>query len=672
MEVATLGGLLGIGYLVSKVLPKKGVMPSNMTSAPARTITKEGFVPVARGPDRSALTQMSKGASATGFGPELDMMYKYTSGQTYSSEPNPGPHGTAFSYGTQRPPLSPAQPSPAMKPELQPIGSNKALVEFRSDNIEQMPNYSKEKFVVSPLSGEQIPSEEYIHNNMQPYFGGRIKQNTNFDANKGILDAYNGSASLQFKKQEVETMFDSARAPYGNPFGMEDNTNFFQSRIEEPTSRKGEKPFESIRVGPGINDKGGLAGKGGFQQFEVNEIMRPRTTNQLRVETNPKDEYTKPIIPGAHYIGTSSDNPGEVRKYKPDRFYVDETGERFFTTTGGLIKETVRSVQVLPHTTRPETSVERFGTATSQDHVASYTAGSYRAPMTQQYSGAGYRNATMEGYSVSDPDTPQADHGRSSFVARPNERSDTSERGVALNLVPAEAGNVSIHYKDGARPTRRSEIVGAIRIAGAPVGYADATPAITIWDPQDVARTTVKESTILLDKFGIASPASAPTRLKVYDPDDIARPTQKSCISKNSWYGPSMAAAQDFMDTTAASNMRTNPNKEVIARRRKPIAGAGNVAVFTGDHGNQTSQKLDIDFINNHAPVITRPVSLPPGTGDMGRTEFRVPLKLDVSRVRNTVEMISAVENNPLQQSLARNARNDDHIIQELRQTMKK
>jgi hypothetical protein len=66
---------------------------------------------------------------------------------------------------------------------------------------------------------------------MQPFFGGRIKQNIAPQANTSRLDSYNGNGSTQIKKREVENMFETSRAPYGNPFGMEDNTDFFQSRI---------------------------------------------------------------------------------------------------------------------------------------------------------------------------------------------------------------------------------------------------------------------------------------------------------------------------------------------------------------------------------------------------------------------------------------------------------
>lgn len=702
MEVAALFGLLGLGYGVSKISKNQGsstataersqestavAMAQNYKAAqtippanreyPLLTKTKEGFMPAARGPNSDPLTVAPKGASAVGFGPDLDMMYQVANGQTYPSEPSTGPYGTAFGYASNKPPYAPMSNTPGTRPSPSPIDSNVPLVEYRSDNTEAYANYIDSKYVVSPLSGQRIPSKEFTHNNMQPFFGARIKQNTAPAANTSMLDAYNGTGSTQIKKREVENMFETSRAPYGNPYGMEDNTEFFQSRVtsQAPMARNGERPFEPTKVGSGIGEKFGFSGKGGFQQLEINEIMRPKDTNELRVATNPKETYDTPMVPGSHFIGTNAEvsDVGEVRKYKPDSFYIDQSGERFFVTTGDLIKETVRSVQVLPHTTRPETSVEYEGAASSQDFGESYVTGSYRMPMSQQYGGAGYRNADMTGYYTKDTGAAEADYGKSSYEIRPNERNETSERVMALNPMPADNGLVTTHYTDDARPTRRSETVGNIRMTGTPITYAERAPAITVWDPKDIARTTVKESTIYLDRMGVVGGdgASATNRLKVYDPDDIARATQKAQLSAGlSWTGPGGNGAwNDTMDPTFAYNMRTNPNKEQIARGRKPIGGSGTSATFNGDPGKQWSKKLDADFINDRALAVNRPAfGVTPGVGDIGRTEYRVPLKLDISRERNQYDAVSAVDNNPLMQSLRKNAEIDDAAINEYKQ----
>ena len=465
-------------------------------------------------------------------------------------------------------------------------------------------------------------------------------------------------------------MFDTARAPYGNPYGLESSADFIQSRINDPRSRAGERPFEPIRVAPAVNEGFGTSGKGGFQQYEVNDYMMKniRRTDDIRTADNPKLTYNQPVVPGQHFIGGAAQDAGEVRKYRPDTFYIDETGERLFVTTGDLIKEATRPVQVLKHTTRPETSTDAVGPATSQEFGESYVTGSYRTPMSQQYGGAGYRNADMTSYTSANTDAAENDYGRSGIEIRPNERNLTGERVMGLNLAPAEAGALTVHYDDPSRPTRREETSGTIRQTGTPVGYAGGAPAITVWDPNDVARTTVKEGTIKWDHMGIAASASAPNKLKVYDPEDIAKPTQKSQLSaKSDYFGSPNATNKDFTSHDSAYNMRSNPLKEQIAKGRNPLHGnGGNLAVFDGSI-HQTTRRLDGDSVNDRSNAVNRVVSIPTGVGDIGKVNYRVPLKLDVSQQRNTRDMLSAVYDNPLMasQDLTRNAKHDDIMYEE-------
>jgi hypothetical protein len=661
MEALALFSVVGLGYIVTKLSGKAN---------------SEGFQSNAqRGPNADPITQAARGAAPRASSQELDFRYANLMGNPPApSEPVPGIQGTLTNYS---PPQVRSVPmSPGLQPSPEPIDSATPDVAMNPTGIEAQPNYVEGDFLTSELTGNKVASSDFKHNNMVPFFGGRVRQNVAPQSNSGILDSFTGSGINQIAKKEVETMFDTARAPYGNPFGMEDNTDFVQSRINDPRNRSGERPFEPVRVGPGVNEGFAATGKGGFQQFEVNQYMIdsvPRT-DQLRTADNPKTTYKQPVVPGQHFIGTAAQEAGEVRKYRPDRFYIDESGKRLFVTNGEVIKETTRPIQVMKHVTRPETSAEMIGPAGSQEFGESYVTGSYRSPMAQQYGGAGFRNADMTTYTTADTDAPEADYGRSGYEVRPNERNATSERNMGLNLAPAEAGALTVHYDDPSRPTRRQESVGNIRQTGTPVGYAQGAPAITVWDPNDIARTTVREGTINWNWMGQAAPgADGATRLKVYDPEDIARPTQKAQISaKSDYYGPSNSVNKDFTSHDAAYNMRTNPNKEQIAQGRDPMHGNGGaLAVFDGDI-NQTTRKLDSDIVNDRSNAVNRVVGLPTGVGDLGQVRPRVPLKLDVSRQRNTMDVVASVNANPLMatQNLAFNAEHDEKLLQEMLASM--
>jgi hypothetical protein len=648
MEAIALFGSLGLGYLITKLSGKKENFDSQQ---PQQQLTTPLFV-------------AEQGNSVKGSPQELDMQYQTRYNGNLSSEPNrnPGPRQTAFDYTTQSQPRAYTQPTP------QPIQSATSQVTMNAGSVEDEPNYMEGFEVQSHLSGKTMSTSDFTHNNMVPFFGSRVRQNVAVDTNTGILDSYTGSGVNQIQKKEVETMFNTGQTPFGNPFGLENSTAFIESRIDLPRSRAGEKPFEPVRVGAGVGERFGSTGKGGFQQMEVNQLMMEKMpkTDDLRTSDNPKLTYKQPVVPGQHFVTSSAESSGEVRKYKPDTFYIDQTGERFIGAFAqDAQKEGVRPTQVFKHQTRPETSSELIGPAASQEFGESYVTGSYRTPMAQQYGGAGYRNADMTTYYTGNTDAPEADYGRSSIEIRPNERLATSERTMGLNLTPAETGAVPTHYTDKARPTYRGETIGNIRQTGTPVGYAQGAPALTVWS-DDVARTTVKEGTVNWNYMGIMSSASQPNKLKVYDPDDIARPTQKSQISaKAEYYGVPTSAQQDFTDHTAAYNMRTNPVKEKMAKGRKPMAGNGSIAIFTGDV-YQTSKKIDADILNDRANAVNRSMDLPPGSADIGEVRYRVPLKLDISNERNQREMISAVENNPLQQSIFKNAQHDEALYQDL------
>ena len=346
MEVAALLGLIGLGYGVAKLSEPTKEKGSIVPPIPGATRPKvnEGFT-----------NSRPMGGAARGFAPDLDQMYKLPSGQSYPSEPSPGPHGNAFGYATQKPPIAPKVEFDSIMPAPESLEATKPSVAANPSGVEEDPDYSDSDFVVSPLTGQRMPSSEFKHNNMVPFFGGRVKQNVAANTNSSLLDSFTGSGIDQIKKKEVETMFNTAQTPFGNPYGLEASADFLKDRINTPRNRAGERPFEQTRVGPALGEKHGLTGKGGFQQMEVNDIMRAAmpTTDKLRVADNPKLTFKTPVIPGQRFITSSPENPGEVRKYRPDRFFVDDTGERYVGAfSEESQRETSRPIQTMEKVTR--------------------------------------------------------------------------------------------------------------------------------------------------------------------------------------------------------------------------------------------------------------------------------------------------------------------------------
>ena len=537
MEVAALAALFGVGFL--------------LTRGPAKTETeetKEGFEEAINdgsndlflpngGQPQAAYEQVR---TDPGYGtvpgkprqpsqaPEgqLDQFYRLPSGGSLSSNP------------IEQPDLYPRNllfSSPSMAPQA-PQTAVTAQVRFNTPGIEQPPNYNSGKTVISSLTGLPMTSDEFTHNNMVPFFRGSVKQNMTDDSNTSTLDNMIGTGFNQIEKREQAPLFDPHREPTGNITGLENMTDYVQDRMIVGSNRANEKPMESTRVGPGIGQGFSSLPIGGFQQIEVLEVARRNlSVDELRATSNPKLTFEGVVIPGKA-IGAQRGEIGEVRKYHPDKFFLNENGERnFVTANSDNLRPTTRSDQVMKFQARTETSTEFQGPAGPTDVKQTYTVPSFRAPFVRQHDGYGYRNADGSTYGVPDTDATNNDYGASAYELPVNQRNVTGERGQALNLVTAGAPQAMPAYdpNDVARTTVR-ETTGATDWVGSAVGVE--AKKLTVYDPNDVARTTVRETTGSTDWVGSAVGVEA-KKLTVYDPNDVARTTVRETTGSTDWVG---------------------------------------------------------------------------------------------------------------------------------------
>lgn len=516
METIAFLGLLGLGYLAAPKDKKGGEGFENSE--------EQKIAPLADIPARKFVGRASSG--------ELDMQYQISSKKReLPREPRPDLfQGDQFQYATKKSALTPSQ-NPA-------LSGGQPLLQMRPDNKETATPRSD---FVSALTGIAFNPGDFKHNNMVPFFRGQMKQNTFDGANRQVLDDYAGTGSLQFAKREQTPFFEPTKEASGNVFGMESTTNFMESRINDPRNRANETPIEPIRVGPGLNQGYTQIPSGGFQQQEGEEflIQRMPRTDDLRVATNPKLSYAKPVVPGAHFVanGGTTDTVGDVRKYRPDTFFLNENGERNFVTTGADVKAAVRSTQVVKDTTRQNTTREYAGIAGQAEGGATYTIGSNKAPLVKQHGPFGYRNADASNYFNKNTDAEQNDYGKAGVEIRPNERYYTGERVHATNMAPDEHEG-TLHYFDEAKPTRAEELEVNNRGTGNFNAMAAGLPGKqTAYDPNDMPRTTIKETTIDNDYLGVVGIAGAQPRMTAYDPNDIARTTIKETTIDNDYLG---------------------------------------------------------------------------------------------------------------------------------------
>jgi hypothetical protein len=196
------------------------------------------------------------------------------------------------------------------------------------------------------------------HNNEVPYFGAHLKQSMYSGATNGILDSHIGAGKEYFQKTEVKSFFD-AKPATGNPFGNQDESDFYQSRMVTGQHMNNTFPVDQVQVGPGANDGYTNIPKGGFQQDQYREYALPRTTDEIRVETKPKLTYELPVVPGAHIV-TQPGIQAEVKKNRPDRFAVYGM-DRANTAVGAQTAARYYPEQIMKSQARETTEKQYYG-----------------------------------------------------------------------------------------------------------------------------------------------------------------------------------------------------------------------------------------------------------------------------------------------------------------------
>ena len=244
------------------------------------------------------------------------------------------------------------------------------------------PVVARERFTDAAVTSSAIVNNDSVvysqdkgHNNMVPFFGAKVTQNMRANANSSILDTFSGTGTDYFQKREVSSFYDVVPGQ-GLPFGNQNESDFFQSRMVAGTNMKNVFPIEQTRVAPGINDGYNNLGSGGYQQFNATqEFAKPRTTDEMRTANKPKLSYDAPVIPGSHYI-TQPGLQAPVMKNRPDTFQVltDDKGELMYlnTTTGAQVAPASFPQQMFKEQQRESTNIEYYGTGGAAFTFANY------------------------------------------------------------------------------------------------------------------------------------------------------------------------------------------------------------------------------------------------------------------------------------------------------------
>ena len=416
-----------------------------------------------------------------------------------------------------------------------PEGFNQRIFNQQNDSLDFEPDQSAsnqaQQFFKSPLTGEMMKIEEFTHNNMQPFFGGQVRQNTMDGATAQILENHTGSSEVYREKTEIKNMFNMER-DVGNVFGSSNyNSEDIKLRYNPSQKRQNELPIAQIRVGPGLNQGYGWKPSGGLNQANSRDFVLPKNVNQMRTVDNPKLNYKGRLI-----MGFREGQRGVVappKKNRPETFYRN-TSDRYFKTGGAFKKPRVRSECYIKPTHRKNTK-SYYGSAAPIAKRPRQIPGMKKSNKNT-YRYPGWRNVNGQGKWKQDDKSDVervGDYGRNAIEVKPQERDVTQKRNHYSN-VKSLIQAITMPILDIFRETRKENFIGNPRPSGNM--NAQIPSKLTVRDPEDIMRTTIKETTIDNDHTGNLG-AQLPSKLTVRDPDDVMRTTIKETTIDNDHTG---------------------------------------------------------------------------------------------------------------------------------------
>jgi len=491
------------------------------------------------------------------------------------------------------------------------------------------------------LTGNYVDSTNFKHNNMTPFYGGKIKgQVYGVDKAESILDNMNGSGSQNIQKIEQAPLFKpQEHMQWAN--GAPNMSDFYQSRVNPGMKNSNVKPFESEYVGPGLNHGYGTEGSGGFNSgMESRDSWLPKTVDELRVNTNPKVEYSlnNHQGPATSYIKNLG-MEGKIEKYRPDTFFI-QTQDRWLTTTGEEKAQALRPIQEDRDTSRAVLSQPYAGVASNNEKTAPYVIGDYQEPKRAVLgvSDVGPSSAANKG-GYEDKDRFVKSH--TNYV---NNRAALRQPDTFRSGFGGAIGAVISPIMDMFRPTRKEEFSDSIRI------YGDAgttVPQSYILNPGDTTATTVKETTLFSPNSYVGNQSNAAYLIA----EQQAIANQRDTTNCSS-IGSAGGAASRYGDANYEAAYRQT-NNDIKSSTNVSRTNQGNTQIFNQSM-NVSMSKRDTDRNNNRqwAPNNMGYIQMSPEMyGPVRGGQVYDENKIGCERIQP--DLLNAFKNNPYTHSLS-------------------
>jgi hypothetical protein len=479
---------------------------------------------------------------------------------------------------------------------------------------------------------------------MMPFNGGKVKGRT-YDVNitESVLDNMIGSGSQTIKKIEQAPLF----KPEDNmqwAYGMPNQSDFYQSRVNPGMKNNNTKPFDSVMVGPGLDQGYGISGSNGYNSgMEARDKWLPKTIDQLRVDTNPRLEYE--LInhegPAYSYIKTAptAQMIGRVEKQRPDTFFINSQ-DRWLTTTGAEKGETLRSIQEMGVIRRNDIATKYMGPAGSVDIKAGHAPENFEPSRRVQLECHNVNPSSAMGKGP----TNGADNFMKSHTNYENNRSTIQQPDTLRSGFSGAIGAVIAPIMDVFRPTRKSETAQNLRI------YGEATSAVPkgyVYNPQDATPTTNKETTLYAPTFNVNNQKEG-MYVNNYNAPEATQRETSSC----QYYSTPGGAATGFGDMDYASAYRQT-NNDIKSQTIENRPNRGGTQIFN-QQMHLSTIKSDADRFDGRVnPAYSTLTSLPPSAQTYGALKASQYYNECAGCDRIQPDILNAFRDNPYTQSLS-------------------
>jgi hypothetical protein len=507
---------------------------------------------------------------------------------------------------------------------------------------------------VNLLTGQQTTAQQFKHNNMQPYFGAKIRgPSVDINNTESIMDIKQGAGSQNFSKAEIAPLFrpdENSHHPNGTP----NNSDFFQSRMNESMKMSNVTLWEPQRVGPGLNmgygsqnsdglNIGGIEGGGGFNSgMMARESWMPKSVDDLRAENKPRTTFDLNGHQGPAIYPIKMQGPnnkiGVVEKHLPEKSF--ESGpNRWFTTTGVEQAPPIRSTQVIPMENRIDTTREYYGSGSNtQNGQATYTNPDYEESKRQNLSALPLTNASATGTNYANP----SDYGSQSYNILHNNRTtqpQTQEFGGVYGMAKAAITPIL----DIFRPTRKENVIGNLRETGNVNGL---TPQGHLYNSNDKTKITNREMTTEKIDMNYVNVQGQNYRGDGYKVSGQQNYDNQRTTTNKEYIGTGGNNNQGQRLYNNAYAQQNNVNKTYESR-----ANQGNMSLFN-NYNNSTTARNDNIFQQNRPLVTNNGLSIIPSAEFIGELNGKQGYDLNYNNARLDESLLSAFKNNPYTQSL--------------------